>query len=93
MVVFFTAGSQGAAMTPGIGLIVGKTISGIIVRRGAESPRNQSFLLFDDGTAYEIWTDDYLGLGSEPDAAGAEQIKQRLRQPCQIAVWPQPDRG
>ncbi len=35
--------------------IVGKTISGIVIKEG-DSPTTQLFLLFDDGTYYEFYS-------------------------------------
>ena len=39
--------------------VIGKTISGVAVsERMHRGPRNQIFLLFDDGSSLEIWGDD-----------------------------------
>lgn len=39
--------------------VIGKTISGVAVsERTHRGPRNQIFLLFDDGSSLEIWGDD-----------------------------------
>jgi hypothetical protein len=40
--------------------IVGKTISGVIVKEGDETPRSQVFLLFTDGTYYELYSDSRI---------------------------------
>jgi len=44
-------------MTGAISHILGKTISGVIVKEGDETPRGQVFLLFADGTYYELYSD------------------------------------
>ncbi len=63
----------------GIAQIVGKTITHVIVREGAVSPRNQVFLFFDDGTSYEIFTDaPYLGLSSQLGHSTADQVRASL---------------
>ena len=36
--------------------IVGKTIKGVIVTEGKESPQSQVFLVFSDNTYYELYT-------------------------------------
>ena len=38
-----------------IGLIVGKTISGVVVARNYWTPHAQIFLVFTDGTHHEIY--------------------------------------
>lgn len=41
-------------MKQAIRQIVGKRISGVIVKEGRRRPRSHLFLLFDDGTYYEM---------------------------------------
>lgn len=48
-------------MKDGAAQIVGKTISGVIVKRAKDfnaKPQGQLFLLFDDNTAYEFYSYD-----------------------------------
>ncbi|MCZ7571513.1 MAG: hypothetical protein M5U01_23445 [Ardenticatenaceae bacterium] len=43
-------------MNPGLGKIVGKTIESVVVsEHNAGGPPTQVFLVFDDGTAYELY--------------------------------------
>jgi len=48
-------------MKDGAAQIVGKTITGVIVKRAKEAhekPQGQLFLLFDDNTSYEFYSYD-----------------------------------
>lgn len=36
--------------------IVGKTIKGVVVRESDKAPQSQVFLVFTDGTYYELYT-------------------------------------
>ena len=42
-------------MKDGIGQIVGRRISGVLVKDSQKEPRQQIFLLFEDGTLYELY--------------------------------------
>jgi hypothetical protein len=41
--------------------ILGKRISGLVVAKCDDSPQNQVFLIFDDGTYYELYGADVQG--------------------------------
>jgi hypothetical protein len=40
----------------GIRGIVGKTITGVVASRNRSDPRQQLFLVFSDGTSYELYS-------------------------------------
>jgi len=42
-------------MKSGIKQIIGKIISGVIVKESGGSPRQQVFLIFNDGTYFELY--------------------------------------
>ena len=56
-------------MKSGVKQIIGKTISGVVVKESKNSPRTQLFLLFNDGTYYEF----YSGLGDICGAGGVDR--------------------
>ena len=41
--------------------VVGKQISGVIISKHDDSPRDQVFLVFNDGTYYELYGSDIGG--------------------------------
>jgi hypothetical protein len=43
--------------------IIGKTIIGVVVTRNDCEPENQLFIVFSDGTQYEIWGEFSTGGG------------------------------
>lgn len=61
--------------------IVGKTISGVIIKRGDTrrgSPSHQLFLIFDDDTSYEFWVSgEYSELKGAAglDKGGVEAVR------------------
>ena len=47
-------------MKDGIKEIVGRTVAGVVIAYNKErSPHNQIFLIFEDGTSYEIYGDSF----------------------------------
>ncbi|HEX6634466.1 MAG TPA: hypothetical protein VF038_10890 [Usitatibacter sp.] len=42
-------------MNPGLAQIVGRRICGVVVAESPRAPRQQVFLVFDDGTRFEFW--------------------------------------
>lgn len=63
-------------------VILGKTISGVIIKKGERSsPSMQLFLLFDDNTYFEFWSwGDYSGLSAAGglDRGGAEEVRRYM---------------
>jgi len=45
-------------MKSGIGEIIGKTITNVVVTENSRLPRQQVFLVFDDDTYFELYGDD-----------------------------------
>lgn len=60
-------------MRNAIKCVVGKTISGVVFREGAKSPEAQVFLVFDDGTYYEIYGQSINGTAGV-DKGGVEEV-------------------
>ena len=66
-------------MKDGIRQIVGKTISGVVVKEADRLPRMQVYLLFTDGTYFEI----HSGSGdmcwaSRLDVGGIERVREYM---------------
>lgn len=58
-------------MKGGLGDIVGKEIAGVIVARNdRRAPKHQLFLLFTDGTRYEIYGEHFTCCGGVDEASG-----------------------
>ena len=57
----------------GLRHIVGRTISAVVVARNKRPPREQVFLLFDDGSRFEFYGDNFTCCGGVDDAAGLER--------------------
>ncbi|MCZ7568839.1 MAG: hypothetical protein M5U01_09660 [Ardenticatenaceae bacterium] len=59
-------------MNPGLGKIVGKTIDRVVVgEHNAGGPPTQVFLVFNDGTAYELYGDIHATSRLETRGEGA----------------------
>jgi len=50
-------------MKDGIGDIIGKTISDVVVANKNGEPRQEVFLVFSDGTYFEFWGNSFTGAG------------------------------
>lgn len=61
--------------------IVGRRISGVIVKAGSRSPLSQVFLLFDDGMYYEFYADDCIHGTGGVDRGEYEEVLRYLRGP------------
>ena len=48
----------------GLPQVLGKRICGAVVKEGDRLPRMQVFLIFDDDTYYEVYTDSTIDLGT-----------------------------
>jgi hypothetical protein len=46
-------------MKDGVAHIVGKRIAGVVVARSPRGPKQQVFLVFDDGTRFEFWGENF----------------------------------
>jgi hypothetical protein len=55
--------------------LVGKTIAGVVMGVGHESPRKQIFLVFDDDTYYELYGDTLKGAGGLDKGGLAKAVK------------------
>jgi hypothetical protein len=52
-------------------VILGKTIQAVVFRSGDHNPKEQIFLVFDDGTAYEFYGSE-INSASGLDSGGKE---------------------
>ncbi len=57
-------------MKDGLAKIVGKRIAGVVVAESPRGPRQQVFLVFDDGTRFEFWGDAFSCCSGLDKAAG-----------------------
>ena len=48
----------------GLPQLLGKRICGAVVKEGDRLPRMQVFLIFDDDTYYEVYTDSTIDVGT-----------------------------
>ncbi|WP_460758025.1 hypothetical protein [Lysobacter fragariae] len=55
--------------------IVGKQISAVVVAANDRDPRTQLFLVFSDGTYFEIWGNTFTGAGAL-DRGGTPEVLQ-----------------
>jgi hypothetical protein len=58
--------------------VIGKRIQGLVVGQNSESPQCQVFLIFDDGTHYELYGSDLQG-SKGIDRGGLEEVRAHLR--------------
>lgn len=58
--------------------VIGKRIHGLVVAAHPESPRRQVFLIFDDGSFYELFGDDISGCKGI-DRGGLDEVRAYLR--------------
>src|SRR6185437_571824 len=57
-------------MKSGIAQIVGRRISSVVVAQSPRGPRKQVVLVFDDGTRFEFWGDNFSCCAGLDEAAG-----------------------
>ncbi len=59
--------------------VIGRRIEGLVVAQHPESPpRMQVFLVFDDGTSYELYGTDIQG-GGGTDRGGIKAVRSNLK--------------
>jgi hypothetical protein len=58
--------------------VIGKRIYGLVVAQNPESPKCQTFLIFDDGTHYELYGSDFQGCKGI-DRGGFDEVREHLR--------------
>lgn len=59
-------------MKDGVKYLVGKQIVGVVVARSAKEPRHQIFLVFPDGSRFEIYGENFTCCSGLDRAAGIE---------------------
>lgn len=63
-------------MKSGISEIVGKTIKGVVVNtRNRNTPREQVFLIFDDGTYFEFYGKEFSCAGGVDKGGAGEALR------------------
>jgi len=71
-------------MKDGLAKIVGRRIAGVVVAQSPRGPKQQVFLVFDDGTRFEFWGENFsccsdvdkaAGLADYVEMAGGEIVK------------------
>ncbi len=63
-------------MKDGVKYLVGKQIAGVIVARSSQEPRHQVFLVFPDGSRFELYGENFTCCSGLDRAAGiAEYVK------------------
>lgn len=62
-------------MKPQVAEIIGRTIKAVYILNADESPKEQVFLLFEDGTHYEFYGDS-IGTTAGVQWGGAKAIEQ-----------------
>ena len=60
-------------MKDGLKHLVGKRISGVVTARSQRSPREQVFLVFTDGSRFELYGDNFTCCSGLDDAEGIER--------------------
>ncbi len=58
--------------------LLGKRICGAVVKQGDRSPRMQLFLVFDDDTYYEFYTDSVIHGTGGVDSGDIEYVRQYM---------------
>jgi len=58
----------------------GKTISQVMIAEGPKRPRCQVFLLFTDGTFFEIYSDEEIK-GTSIDVGGIDEVRSHAANP------------
>jgi len=62
----------------GIREIIGKTITGVLAKKSDGPPKAQLFLMFSDGTYYEIYSSVELSSCGGLDRGGREDVVQYM---------------
>lgn len=63
-------------MKDGIRQILGKTVSGVIVKESDSEPRSQCFLLFSDGSYYEMY--GHIAFTNGLGSGSADEVKEYM---------------
>ncbi|RLE19765.1 MAG: hypothetical protein DRJ65_19675 [Acidobacteria bacterium] len=65
--------------------IVGKTISGLVVKEGPTGPKSQVYLIFDDNTYFEFFSSSYwIQSGSQICPGGIDEVREFGNDPQRI---------
>jgi len=80
-------------MRPEIRRIVGKTISGVIVKESEREPRSQVFLLFAGGTYYELYSGAEIHGTGGPDPGGVAEVRAYLLDAARVVFEAVSDEG
>lgn len=65
-------------LATGLQQALGKQLTGFIAAENDGRPPFQLFLVFDDGTSYELFSDSLIGGAGALDGEGWQEIQDRL---------------
>lgn len=79
-------------VNPHIQDLLGKTIQSVVYKTGATAPRQQVFLIFDDGTAFEFYGEAFEWAKGCWSRADLESVLAYMGRPAQL-VFSRPEQG
>ena len=78
-------------MKDGLKYLVGKRIAAVVVARSKRPPRDQVFLVFADGTRFELYGENFTCCAGLDPAEGIEEyVKSGVGEIVQVHVDPFP---
>ena len=66
--------------------IVGKTLAGVIAKSSSRAPRSQIFLMFTDGTYYEIYAENGMSTAGGIDRGGRETVLRYMSDGTEVVL-------
>lgn len=80
-------------MKDGAQEILGKSISGVVIKSSPDQPRSQLFLLFADGTCFEFYSDGSIRPTGGVDRVTIEDVRRYLKGRTEVVFEAYPKRG
>lgn len=81
-------------MKDGAQEILGKTISGVVIKRGkGRPPASQLFITFTDGTYFEFYSDGLIVPSGGVDAGTLDNVRKYLSEITEVVFEAYPRRG
>lgn len=77
-------------MKDGLKYLIGKRIRGVVVAASKRHPKHQVFLVFQDGTRFEFWGENFSCCSGLDKAEGIDNLcgGQQGRDPCGLPRAP-----
>ena len=72
-------------MKLGLAQIIGKEVTGAIVATNTRSPERQLFLMFSDGTYFEVWGSNFSCAGSAREGGPEDVINYIVKAGGEVA--------